>query len=59
MCFQSAACTALQKSGYVEGSFYKNYKWGTSFQEWITRSMYLEILEIKLRVEEYTEYILL
>lgn len=53
--FQSAA---LQKSEDVEESFYKNYKRGTSFQEWIIRNMYLEILEIKLTIEEHTKYIL-
>lgn len=58
-CSQSAACTALQNSGDVEGRFYKNNTLGTSFQEWIIRSMYLEMLEIKLIKEEDTQYILL
>lgn len=59
MSFQSAACTALQKSGDLAGSFYKNYKWATSSQERIIRSMYLEIFEIKLIIEEHTKYLIL
>lgn len=57
MYFQSAARTTLQRSGSTKGSFYKIYKWRTSFQGLIIKSIQIKIIGIQMRIEEHTKYI--